>query len=428
MLSKFSVQGFKSLPDASVELGAFNVFIGANGSGKSNLLEALGVIGAAAFGSVEPETLRYRGVRPGLPSLYKSSFRGRAFRRIITMEASSPGSSYRVGLDNPITSPSPKWRIASERLVDDGHEVMTRAPRGCRLYAPNGTIERIRPQPDQTVAKLALSRRDDVTQARALVEELEGYAIYAPTTPVLRGIAREEVSREPVGLTGGGLPEAVKELIDRADGTLGPFDLDDVWEMIEWAEEMSAVPAPQASVSPAVKTTPVVLRFRDRFMRAERNTLSAYDASEGALYVLFLLTLVSHKRAPRVFAIDNFDHSLHPRLASALTRLVADQVVRDGTQQVLATTHSPLVIDGLNLRDERIRLFSVDRDRTGATQVKRVEISAEVAAAGGWRDTTTLLRYQQPDETTLRAVVEFERPEGGQADRGYTHSHTHTPT
>ncbi len=378
MITKFSVQGFKSLPDASVELGAFNVFIGANGSGKSNLLEALGVVGAAAFGSVEPETLRYRGVRPGLPSLYKSSFRGKALRRIITMEASSPNASYRVGLDNPITSPSPKWRIASERLADDGREVMTRSPRGCRLYDASGKIERIRAPADQTVAKLALSRREDVTHARTLVEELESYAIYAPTTPVLRGIAREDVSREPVGLTGGGLPEAVKELIDRTAGTLGPFDLDDVWEMIEWAEEMSAVPAPQASVSPAVKTTPVVLRFRDRFMRTERNTLSAYDASEGALYVLFLLTLVSHKNAPRVFAVDNFDHSLHPRLSAALTRLVANRVVKDGTRQVLATTHSPLVLDGLNLRDDRVRLFAVDRDRTGATRVTRVTLSSEL--------------------------------------------------
>ncbi|HEY4563526.1 MAG TPA: AAA family ATPase, partial [Thermoanaerobaculia bacterium] len=69
MLSTFKVEGFKSLSEASVELGAFNVFIGANGSGKSNLLEAVGVASAAAFGSVEPETLRYRGVRPGLPAL-----------------------------------------------------------------------------------------------------------------------------------------------------------------------------------------------------------------------------------------------------------------------------------------------------------------------------------------------------------------------
>jgi predicted ATPase len=115
-------------------------------------------------------------------------------------------------------------------------------------------------------------------------------------------------------------------------------------------------------------------------MRKERNTLSAYDASEGALYVLFLLALASHDRAPRVFAIDNFDQALHPRLAQALTRLVSDQIAKDGTRQVLATTHSPLVLDGLDLTNPAIRLFAVDRDQNGMTQVRRVEVSPELWA------------------------------------------------
>ena len=35
----------------------------------------------------------------------------------------------------------------------------------------------------------------------------------------------------------------------------------------------------------------------------------------------------------------------------------------------------------------------------------------DVAAAGGWKDITTLIDcYRQPDEKTLRAVVEFVRP------------------
>lgn len=29
---------------------------------------------------------------------------------------------------------------------------------------------------------------------------------------------------------------------------------------------------------------------------------------------------------------------------------------------------------------------------------------------GGWRDTSTLLRYEQPDEATMRKVAAFERP------------------
>jgi predicted ATPase len=150
--------------------------------------------------------------------------------------------------------------------------------------------------------------------------------------------------------------------------------------MLEWAEKMTAVPAPQASISPAVKTTPTVLRFTDRYMRPERNTLSAYDASEGALYVLFMLALVSHERAPQVFAVDNFDQALHPRLAQALTRLLADQVARDGKRQVLATTHNPLVLDGLDLTNPAIRLFAVDRNQEGVTQVRRIEVTRELLA------------------------------------------------
>ncbi len=380
MISTFKVEGFKSLIETSIELGAFNVFIGANGSGKSNLLEAVGVMGAASFGSVEPETLRYRGVRPGLPALYKTSFKNQRLRRLITLTASAGDVTYRLGLDNPIQTPSFRWRISSESLEEGDRPIVSRSPRGCKLYDASGRAERIAPDPDQTVAKLALARRDNAVQAKGLMDDLVNFAIYAPTTPVLRGIASEDVSRDPLGLTGGGLPETIKHLVDRSAGTLGPFDLDEVWEMIEWAENMSAVPAPQASVSPAVKTTPTVLRFTDRYMRAERNTLSAYDASEGALYVLFMLALVIHERAPRVFAVDNFDQALHPRLAQALTRLLSEHVARDGTRQVLATTHNPLVLDGLDLTNPAIRLFAVDRNLEGATQVRRIEVSPELLA------------------------------------------------
>lgn len=380
MLSTFKVEGFKSLFEASVELGAFNVFIGANGSGKSNLLEAIGVMGAAAFSSVEPETLRYRGVRPGLPALYKSSFKNQRFRRLITLTATAGEAMYKLGLDNPIEEPSFRWKISSESLRDRDRPLISRSPAKCKLYDGKGKAETVTPASDQTMARLALARRENTAGARGLIDDLENFAIFTPTTPVLRGIAAEEVSRDPLGLTGGGLPETVKQLVDRAAGTLGPFDLDEVWEMIEWAEEMSAVPALQAPVSPAVKTTPIVLRFRDRYMRPERNTLSAYDASEGALHVLFMLALVSHERAPRVFAVDNFDQALHPRLARVLTRLLSDQVAKEGTRQVLATTHNPLVLDGLDLTNPAIRLFAVDRNKEGATQVRRVEVSPALLA------------------------------------------------
>jgi hypothetical protein len=49
---------------------------------------------------------------------------------------------------------------------------------------------------------------------------------------------------------------------------------------------------------------------------------------------------------------------------------------------MLATTHNPLVLDGLDLLDDRIRLFTVDRDSKGASQVQRVLITEELIDKG----------------------------------------------
>src|SRR4030042_4283816 len=74
MIDKVHFKWFKSIEDVEFEPGRVNVLIGANGSGKSNLLEALGVLGAAASGRVDDEALLRRGVRPGVPRLYKTAF------------------------------------------------------------------------------------------------------------------------------------------------------------------------------------------------------------------------------------------------------------------------------------------------------------------------------------------------------------------
>jgi predicted ATPase len=51
MLKKIAVHGFKSIERQSIELGALNVLVGANGSGKSNLLDALSFFRAFALGN-----------------------------------------------------------------------------------------------------------------------------------------------------------------------------------------------------------------------------------------------------------------------------------------------------------------------------------------------------------------------------------------
>ncbi len=377
MIHRVKVQGFKSLVDVDLELGVLNVFIGANGSGKSNLLEALGVLGAGAFGSVEPETLRYRGVRLGLPMLYKSSFSELKIRRLITLEAGDEdrGPLYRLALDNPIEAPSVKWKIAAERLQEaPGIPLITRSPRACRLHRASGSTDNVNVSDSETAARFAVLSRPELTQAGKLIDVLGEYAIYSPSTPVLRGLD-QDVGRPPLGLGGSQLAECVKSLLDRSSQTFGSVDLDDLWELIDWAEDLAVVPPERAGLAPGVMSRPLVVRFRDRFMRDKRNTLSAYDASEGALYVLFALALITHSETPRLLALDNFDQALHPRLAAALTRLVASTLIRKRDRQVLVTTHNPLVLDGLDLAEDGVRLFAVERSTGGPTRVRRIQLS-----------------------------------------------------
>jgi AAA15 family ATPase/GTPase len=73
-LTKIHIQGFKSIVDQTIEPGQINILIGANGSGKTAILEAIGILSAAMNGTVDNEALQRRGVRLASPQLYQSSF------------------------------------------------------------------------------------------------------------------------------------------------------------------------------------------------------------------------------------------------------------------------------------------------------------------------------------------------------------------
>jgi energy-coupling factor transporter ATP-binding protein EcfA2 len=371
MLKSVKVESFKSLDDVEVELGLVNVFIGANGSGKSNLLEAIGVLGAAANGRVDDEALLRRGVRPGLPVLYKSSFKGSRPPDAIQFSATNEGALFSVGLYNPLHAPEPAWRFKTERLEEGGQELVGRSP-----------ASQPRLDPAAGYAALKAVELTEERPASCLLADLRQFAIYSPDTATLRGLAPDPQSRSPVGLRGGRLAEAFDE-IKRSPGLQS-----DRWEiyvsireLIEWSAGVGSSGPGEVPISESVPQPTHSLRFHDRFMADGRNILSGYDASEGALYILFISVLVRHPDAPPVLAVDNFDHALNPRLARALTRKVCEWVTVDRNRQLLLTSHNPLVLDGLPLQNNDVRLFTVERSRQGKTVVGRVVVDEQLLQA-----------------------------------------------
>jgi predicted ATPase len=376
MIEKLTVNSFKSLEAVEVDLGQVNVFIGANGGGKSNLLEALGVLSAAADGKVNDQTLLQRGVRPGVPSLYKSAFLTRMPPQI-SFAAANSQSSYEVSLRDPLKEPNPGWRFKTERWQEGATKLVARSP-----------AMKSKPNPGLGVAAFKALDSSPESPALKLLKHLQGYAIFEATTPVMRGVASEPQPRRPVGLSGGQLPTAVKEMLFAAtrDGRVRRV-CEEALALIDWAKSFGAAEATAIPLSPAAAASPQVIRFQDRYMRKNRNILSGHDASEGALYVLFMAVIAAHEQSPTLCAVDNADHGLNPRLARSLfSRVCGWYLDAPAARQVLLTTHNPLVLDGLPLQDDRVRLFTVSRTSSGRTSVKRIEVDDTLLAKGreGW--------------------------------------------
>ena len=380
MLESLFVKTFKSLEDVTVDLGLVNVFIGANGSGKSNFLEALGILSAAADGRVDDQALLARGVRPGLPALYKSAFPARARQRIprhLSFAAKGAKAEYEVLLQNPLKEPAPAWTFKKELWGDDNRQkIVERLP-----------TSRSELNPEQGLAALKVA---EVTSGAALdlLRLLQSYVIFSPTTPVLRGVAPETQPKHPVGLSGGNLPQAIRGLLgQRRHDTRSKRICRETLELVDWAKSFGSTSASRFPLSPSAAASEKVLRFRDRFMREDRNVLSGYDASEGALYALFLAVISGHKASPQLCAVDNADHGLNPRLArSLIERLCQWYLEADERRQILLTTHNPLILDGLPLQDEQVRLFTVSRTNSGRTAIRRVVVDEKLLerADQGW--------------------------------------------
>ena len=211
-----------------------------------------------------------------------------------------------------------------------------------------------------------------------LLNELRNYSIHCPNTPALRGLVQDLQARAPVGLSGGRLPEAVDDLAanEKTDPELAKR-LDQVRELLDWALDFSASPSMSVPLSPSAARSRLVSQFVDRFMAKGRNKLTGYDASEGALYVLYCAALALHPKAPRCLAIDNVDQALNPRLAQRIMQMVCSwSAESDGGRQWLLTVHNPAILDGLPLGDSSIRLFTVDRNNRGHTTVRRIDLAA----------------------------------------------------
>jgi energy-coupling factor transporter ATP-binding protein EcfA2 len=365
VLKKIRIERFRSIHEQTLEFGRVNLFVGSNGSGKSNVLEALGVLSAALSQGIDPTTLDYRGVRLSLPSMFKSAFKNHALPKTFSIEAQFEHGRYLCGIRAGQSSSF--LEFFSESLFDGDRQVFGRSMHGTKLHSVASDMPGFSPEAVDSTRSVWSVISPFVTISKELREELEefsNFAIYAPQTAVMRGLAIDPKVIEPLGLTGSGLPAALNHIQRYLPVAFVNELLKVVWQP-GWTNRITTGPHDSKIIPGQVRSEGMLLYMRDRYMHSDRNMLSAFDASEGTLYLIFVATLLGHPETPNTFALDNVDGTLNPRLVRSLMEHVVSLVCGDlisNNHQVFMTSHHPSSLDSIDIFDERQRIFVCHRN------------------------------------------------------------------
>jgi hypothetical protein len=107
--------------------------------------------------------------------------------------------------------------------------------------------------------------------------------------------------------------------------------------------------------------------------------LSAHTGSEGTLMLLGLLAALLGPSHPKVLLMDDIEQGLHPLAQKSLLDVLRLVMRKFPDLQILATAHSPYLLD--YLRPEEVRLMALDED--GNAVCGRLEDHPQF---GKWKD------------------------------------------
>ncbi len=363
MIRKIRIENYKSIPKVEMDLGQITVLIGANGGGKSNILEAIALASAAAQDKMDNEFLVSRGIR-----VTETRFMRPAFGQIPAQQTGEP-------IIGRILASSTSIRISVEgdnqvafdcELSADEAASYPRWKQSLPIHLRKFTA---------ALETASLTRETQVTpeilkqMLARMAEELPtlpagtlpGFLVYAPENSALRTF-QSEGQILPLGIRGEGLFAHLKGL----DSTIYRGRLEKIRETLKLIDWFETFVIPE-NLSPGERT----IKIRDRYL-SDGALFDQRSANEGFLFLLFYITLLISPETPAFFSIDNVDSSLNPKLCVALLQQIST-LAKEYGKQVILTTHNPAVLDGLDLHDDDQRLLVVDRNKSGHTRVRRVE-------------------------------------------------------
>jgi predicted ATPase len=387
MIQKISIKNFKSVHNNEMELGRFNVLIGENGSGKSNILEAIAFGGAASANMLNNEFLASRGIRVTKPELMFSGFIQNKSKEI-GIAFNSAAKIQRTYLLN--YSKKGGWIDLRSKQIVKQMQYYADAVFSIEKYAPKlsnsksiigekkhdahtffmdsyAQIAKSIPKNQKNRATILSSLAQDAflkyeASTFSIHSNISDFLIYSPENTALRNFF-DEGQITPLGIRGEGVFSLLKEISLEKRGNRFKKIIDSL-KIIDWFEGLEL----EANGFTGEKG----IKIKDKYISDSIKYIDQRSTNEGFLFLLFYITLFVSDKTPDFFAIDNIEASFNPKLCIKLIQVLA-KLAKEHKKQVIVTTHNPFILDGLNLADNDQRLFVVRRNLEGHTITNRVQ-------------------------------------------------------
>lgn len=324
-LETLTIQGFKSIREQTLALGRLNVFIGGNGSGKSNLIEVFRFLHEIVNQRLAAYTAR-KGGADGL--LYFGRKTTPGMEIALEFGEGEVSNSYGVRL---IGTDDDELRIAGEKAYYHVKPLYERPYEW--LVSTYGEESRLR-QEHHITAQQVLRHLDSYrvyhfhdtsdTAAVKVTAEVDDNRFLRPQAENLAAFLYWLQEKQPNHLRT--IEDTVRQIAPFFDRfQLAPRRLDESRIRLEWLE------------------------------RGSDTYFNAAALSDGTLRFICLATLLLQPELPAIVLLDEPELGLHPAAVALLASLLSSAATRT---QVIAATQSVTLINQLAPED----VWTVDRE------------------------------------------------------------------